>query len=135
MGEFRLHPQLEQDSVPVIMLELSEVRLQTDANYPWLVLVPQLAGARHIHRLSEHDQQLLLRETSYVAERFEKFTGADNINVAALGNMVPQLHVHIVARFEGDPAWPGPIWGIVPRKPYEAKALEAFKENLKAVLV
>jgi len=129
-----LHPQLQADSVPVIMLELCEVRLQTDANFPWLVLVPQRGGAREIHLLSEDDQQTLMREISFVSSRFEALMGAEKMNVATLGNMVPQLHIHIIARFKGDLAWPGPIWGIVPRKAYERQALKQLMEKLKAVL-
>jgi diadenosine tetraphosphate (Ap4A) HIT family hydrolase len=129
-----LHPQLQADSVPVVMLSLCEVRLQTDANFPWLVLVPQREDAREIHRLSEADQQTLMREISFVSTRFEALTVAEKINVAALGNMVPQLHIHIIARFKGDPAWPGPIWGIVERKPYEPKALELLVSKLKEAL-
>lgn len=131
---FQLHPRLTEDSVPITMLKLCEVRLQTDANYPWLILVPQRADMRHIHRLSQEDQRLLAVETSFVAAHLEALTNCDNINIAALGNMVPQLHVHIVARFVGDAAWPGPIWGIVPRKPYVAEALKALTGKLKATL-
>jgi len=131
MPIFELHPRLLADSVSVVMLGLCEVRLQTDANFPWLILIPQRSGVRHIHRLSSDDQRLLAQETSLVAERLEALTNADNINVAVLGNMVPQLHIHIVARFKGDAAWPGPIWGIVPRKPYSARALEQKVEDIK----
>jgi len=134
MPAINLHPRLLADSVAIIMLDLCEVRLQTDANYPWLILVPQRASIRHIHRLSDTDQQLLARETAFVAERFESFTEANNINVAALGNMVPQLHIHIVARFKGDAAWPGPIWGIVPRKDYNTKVMEQLVADLKLAL-
>jgi len=129
-----LHPQLLADSVPVKMLSLCEVRLQTDANFPWLVLVPQRESVREIHGLSEVDQQTLMREISFVSTRLEELTGAEKINVAALGNMVPQLHIHIIARFKNDLAWPGPIWGIVERKPYEAEALEALVSKLKEAL-
>jgi len=113
-----LHPQLAADSEFVTQLDLSEVRLITDANYPWLILVPQRADVREIHRLSEADQQVLMREISFVAGHLEVLTGADKMNVAALGNMVPQLHIHVVARFATDAAWPGPIWGVADCKPY-----------------
>jgi len=130
-----LHPQLKADSVPVSMLSLCEVRLQTDANYPWLCLIPQRNGVREIHTLSAADQQQLMQEISFVSERFETLTGAEKMNVAALGNMVPQLHVHIIARFAGDPAWPGPIWGIVQRQEYTADKLTAFAGAIKDALV
>ena len=127
----KLHARLAADSVPITKLELCEVRLQTDANFPWLILVPQREGAREIHRLSETDQYQLMREISYVSDQFESLTGAEKMNVAALGNMVPQLHVHVIARFEGDPAWPGPIWGIVERKSYGENALEQLVLGLQ----
>ena len=129
-----LHPQLQKDTVHIVRFELSEVYLQTDANYPWLVLVPQREGAREIHKLSPEDQQKLMKEISFVSERLEACTSADKMNVAMLGNMVPQLHIHIVARFIGDPAWPGPIWGIVERKPYKPATLNDFVSKLKEAL-
>ena len=132
---FQLHPRLAEDSVPVTILSLCEVRLQTDANFPWLVLVPQRESVRHIHRMSQQDQQQLAVETSFVASNFETLTNADNINVAALGNMVPQLHIHIIARFKTDPAWPDPIWGIVLRKAYTDKALGELAAQLKKALI
>lgn len=128
---FKLHAQLAADSVHVAMLSLCEVRLITDANYPWLILVPQRVDVREIHRLAEKDQQTLTREISLVAKRLEALTGAEKMNVAALGNMVPQLHVHIIARFGADPAWPGPIWGVTESKPYSQQALEQLVANLK----
>jgi len=129
-----LHPVLEKDTVPIASLELCDVLLQLDANYPWLCLVPRREGAREIHKLSAEDQQQLMREISFVSDRFEALTGADKMNVAALGNMVPQLHVHVIARFAGDQAWPGPIWGIVPRKDYESGKLAAFAAEIKTAL-
>lgn len=132
---FELHPQLEADSVHIAMLPLCELRLMTDANYPWLILVPQRENIREIHRLSVNDQQRLMREIALVAERFETLTGADKMNVAALGNMVPQLHIHVIVRFESDPAWPGPIWGVVDSKPYSEQALTDMVASLQQVMV
>lgn len=133
-GGFELHPQLAGDSVPVTILALSEVRLITDANYPWLILVPRREGVREMHRLSQADQQTLMQEITHVAVRLEAITGADKMNVAALGNMVPQLHVHVIARFAVDAAWPGPIWGVKPTKSYVPEALETFVANLRQAL-
>ncbi len=134
MSGFCLHSQLEADSVFVAKLELCEVRLITDANYPWLILVPQREDMREIHRLSETDQNLLMKEISFVAEKFEALTGADKMNVAALGNMVPQLHIHVVARFESDAAWPGPIWGVVAGKEYEHSLLTDLVAAIQGAL-
>ncbi|WP_262693345.1 HIT domain-containing protein [Kordiimonas aquimaris] len=131
---FELHPQLAQDSAHVTMLSLCEVRLINDANYPWLLLVPQIAGIREIHQLSDANQQTLMHEITHVSKCCEAVTGADKMNVAALGNMVPQLHVHVIARFETDAAWPGPVWGVVPAIPYEQSRLDMFADKIKAAL-
>jgi len=130
-----LHPQLAVDTIPISKMQLCDVLLMKDANYPWLVLVPRREGVREIHLLSAADQQRLMREISHVATRLEALTGAHKMNVAALGNIVPQLHVHIIARFEDDAAWPGPVWGVVPATPYEDGALEAVVEKLKRALI
>ena len=126
MTDFVLHERLAADSVLVTKLLLCEVRLITDANYPWLILVPRRADIREIHRLTVEDQLQMVQEITQVSEALESHTGAMKMNVAALGNMVPQLHVHIVARFENDAAWPGPIWGVVDNIPYEDGALKAL---------
>lgn len=131
---YQLHSQLSQDSVAICMLPLCEVRLMNDANYPWVLLVPQVADTREIHQLSVRHQQALMREVAMVSRRLEALTLAEKMNVAALGNMVPQLHIHIIARFESDAAWPKPVWGVVPAKPYEKRHLDAFVSEIKAAL-
>ncbi len=115
---FALHPQLAADSAPVLCLELCEVRMILDANYPWFVLVPQREAIREIHNLTKADQDLLTAEIAFVSEKLQQHYQADKMNVAALGNMVPQLHVHVAARFETDAAWPGAIWGAAEPRPY-----------------
>ncbi len=134
MTDFTLHPQLAKDSVFVSKLKLCRVLLITDATYPWLVLVPERRDIREIHQLDDEDQQVLMQEISFVAESLEALVDADKMNVAALGNMVPQLHVHIIARFEGDPAWPAPVWGAVPKTPYEKHQLEATVSSIRDAL-
>lgn len=135
MPNFKLHERLAADSALVGHLRLCQVRLSHDANYPWLILVPQRADIREIHALTEDDQEMLTREIVWVSQRLETLTGATKMNVAALGNMVPQLHVHIVARFESDPAWPGAIWGAVDANPYSpdalAETIDAVREALQ----
>lgn len=131
MATFELHSQLAADTVFIKSLGLCDVLLQKDANYPWLNLVPRVHSAREIHALPFAQQQQLMAEISFISERFEKLTGAFKLNVASIGNMVPQMHVHIVARFEGDAAWPAPIWGVKPRKAYGAKELEKFVTKLQ----
>lgn len=118
VSDFCLHPQLVADTFLLGELPLSLVLLANDSQYPWLILVPKRANIREIHRLSAADQQQLMRESCAVAGLLETALAADKINVAALGNMVPQLHVHHVARFSTDAAWPSPIWGKHPALAY-----------------
>ncbi|RLL51748.1 HIT domain-containing protein [Mariprofundus sp. EBB-1] len=115
-----LHPQLEKDCVTVGRFPLSLLLLINDSNYPWFILVPQREHIREIHQLSEIDQQQLMHESSVLAECIEQAFNADKINIAALGNMVPQLHVHHIVRYTTDKSWPAPVWGNVPASPYSA---------------
>lgn len=112
MNKFDLDPRLQGDTHHVADWPLSRVLLMDDARYPWAILVPRVAGVSEWFDLSTDDQAQLSREALGLAARMKALFGARKINVAALGNMVAQLHVHIVARFEGDAAWPGPVWGV-----------------------
>lgn len=132
---FELHDQLKKDTVTVGQFNLSMVLLHKDANYPWVILVPKLENAKEIHHLSETDQFQLIKESSHLSEIMTSLFVPQSMNVAALGNVVPQLHLHHVARFEVDVAWPGPIWGAAPAKAYEAGALEDRLKRLHASLV
>lgn len=109
MLDFELHPQLAADTIPVAEWSLSSVRLLDDARFPWIVLVPRRPGAREIHRLAAADRDELLREIVRASEALDEVARPDKLNVGALGNLVPQLHVHVVARRLGDAAWPGPV--------------------------
>ena len=120
MREFTLDPQLKADSVPLCQLELCSVRLMKDANFPWLLMVPKRFGMAEVIDLAKQDQHILMDEIADVSAALRQVTGCDKLNVAALGNMVRQLHVHVIARYNDDAAWPGPIWGKVDMKPYEA---------------
>ena len=131
---FQLHPQLAADCAVLGHFSLCRLLLLRDANYPWFVLVPARDDITEIHRLAEADQQQLLRESVALAKAIEQAFTPDKLNVAALGNMVPQLHVHHVARYRNDPAWPAPIWGRVPAKAYGAGELEAVAQRLIAAL-
>ena len=135
MNDFKLDSRLAADTMPVAALELCELRLMEDARWPWLVLVPKRQNTVEIHDLEEAGQALLARETSLAAAVLKDLTGCEKINSAALGNIVRQLHVHVVARTEGDPNWPGPIWGFGSRVAYEPGAAEAFVEKLRAALL
>ena len=120
-----LHPQLHADTVPVCDLALSRLLAMNDANYPWLILVPRRVGASEIIDLGA-EQSLLMDELALVSRALKNETRCDKLNVAAIGNMVPQLHIHVVARRKDDAAWPKPVWGAVPRLAYDADVLERF---------
>lgn len=134
MTQFRLHLQLASDTVKVLDLDLCQVLLMNDQNYPWLVMVPRRNNMREIHDLLPGDQQTLMGEITAVSRALQRMFKADKMNVAALGNMVPQLHVHVIARYEDDPAWPGPIWGVRPTVPYEAAPLADTVKAIKNAL-
>ena len=120
-----LHPQLHADTVPVCDLALSRLLAMNDANFPWLILVPRRAGVSEIIDLGG-EQAMLMNEISLVSRALKDESRCDKLNVAAIGNMVPQLHIHVVARRKDDAAWPKPVWGAVPRRVYEAAAMERF---------
>lgn len=130
---FALHPQLAKDCFKVGDLPLSTVLLCNDANYPWVILVPRRADIREAFQLSETDQLQLMTESNGVLELMNQHFDADKMNVAALGNQVPQLHVHHIVRYQNDDAWPGPIWGAVPNKPYEDEQKEALLVVLRGL--
>jgi diadenosine tetraphosphate (Ap4A) HIT family hydrolase len=128
---FALDPRLEKDSRPVMWLGLCQVRLMDDRRWPWLILVPQRHEAQEIHDLTPLDQAMLTFETNLVAQALQEVTACTKINTGALGNIVRQMHVHIVARNEGDPNWPGPVWGFGSREPYQGEVLHEFTKNVK----
>ncbi len=129
-----LHPQLEKDCFVIGRFPLSLLLLINDSNYPWFILVPQREDVSEIHQLSEQDQQQLMRESSQLSSYIEKEFAADKMNVAALGNMVPQLHIHHVARYISDPAWPAPVWGKFPAAPYAHKEGEVICSRMARLL-
>ena len=131
-----LHPQLAQDTVPLGDLPLARVLLAKDANYPWLILVPRLPGLVELIDLEENAQVRLLGEIAAAARTLKSVTRCDKLNIAALGNQVPQLHVHVIARRHSDAAWPKPVWGVKPPLAYndsqQASLLGALRQSLKA---
>lgn len=129
-----LHPQLEADSHPLASFGLSELRLVDDANYPWLLLVPRVEGARELVDLDEAQQVVLLREIDRVSRLLLREFRPHKLNVAALGNVVPQLHVHLIARRTEDAAWPSPVWGRVEARRYEPEELVERVRGLRAAL-
>lgn len=131
---FALHPRLRQDCLPVTDLPLCRVLLMNDSQYPWLILVPRRTGLRELHQLQPADLQLFLRESIQVSRALEALFRPDKLNIAALGNQVPQLHVHHIARFASDPAWPAPVWGRLPPVPYPAEAAQTRLAALRRSL-
>jgi diadenosine tetraphosphate (Ap4A) HIT family hydrolase len=126
ISSWSLHPQLAQDCAPVGDLALSRALAMNDANYPWLILVPRRAGVRELIDLDAADRARLMEEIALAARALKEVAGCDKLNVAALGNMVAQLHVHVIARRKDDAAWPKPVWGVAPAKPYAAAELDRF---------
>lgn len=129
---FSLHPQLAADSLPITQLTLCDIRLINDARYPWVLAIPRIEGASDWQDLDDADAAQMHSEVLAVARALKTLTQARKMNIASLGNMVPQLHVHIVARFENDAAWPGPIWGVGAAEPYATPPalITALKESL-----
>lgn len=132
--QWRLDSTLERDTVPVGDLPLCRVLLINDANYPWLLLVPRRAGASEITDLEYVEQAQLMAEIAAAGRVLKELAGCHKINTAALGNMVPQLHVHVIARKRGDAAWPKPVWGAVPPIAYDKKELERVIAPLREKL-
>jgi len=135
---FELHPRLAADTLAVGRLPLCRLQLMNDARYPWLILVPERAGLREIHQLPPAERAQLIEEISACSQALEAVSRADKINVGALGNLVPQLHVHVIARRTGDAAWPGPVWGQGAAEPWDETArstlLAALRERLGGLL-
>ena len=115
---FELHPQLAQDCLSLGRLPLCRVLLMNDANYPWFILVPEREGLRELHELDAADRGALWEESALLARALVQTFAPDKLNVAALGNQVPQLHLHHIVRYRHDAAWPAPVWGKLPAKPY-----------------
>lgn len=125
-ANWSLHPQLEHDTIPVGDLALSRILAINDADYPWLILVPRRPGVTEIADLGADDAVLLTAEISQVSRVLKVVTRCDKLNVAAIGNIVPQLHIHIVARWKNDPLWPKPIWGVAPPRAGDSAAFARF---------
>ncbi|MCK9538578.1 HIT domain-containing protein [Dokdonella sp.] len=131
---FRIDPRLAADTHPVAELVLSRLLLMDDARFPWLILVPRIVGARELIDLDLDDRRHLLDELSTIGRTLEALLRPDKLNIAALGNEVTQLHVHVIARYSKDAAWPQPVWGHGQRQPYEACARERRVSELRNAL-
>ncbi len=125
---FELDPRLQQDCIVLGNFPLCRLLLMNDASYPWFMLVPRREKSREIHQLSEADQQQLWQESAWLARWMESSFNYDKLNVAALGNVVSQLHLHHVGRSQADPCWPGPVWGQAAPVPYPAAEIEKIAQ-------
>jgi diadenosine tetraphosphate (Ap4A) HIT family hydrolase len=134
MPEFILDPRLDADTTAIADLALCTLRLLKDARFPWLILVPKRAGVAEIIDLDAMDRAILFDEIVLVSGALRAATGCHKLNVAALGNQVRQLHVHVIARFEGDAAWPRPVWGMGEPVAYEPAARDRLVAALRETL-
>ena len=131
---FILHPQLAKDTLVLGDWRLCRLLRMNDRTYPWLILVPKRADIREVIDLSDDDQHQLTREVAEASRALRRLLSPDKLNVAALGNVVPQLHVHVIARFTGDPAWPRPVWGVTPVAPFTDTEARAERARWQAAL-
>ncbi len=132
-AEFNLDYRLKNDTVKLASWPLSEVLLMNDSQYPWVILVPRHEDVTEIYQLTVEDQVQLLKESSFLGEALMTACSGEKLNVAALGNVVNQLHLHHVIRFSSDGAWPGPVWGKQPVIPYTDEALKRQVELLEGI--
>ncbi|MDH5393093.1 MAG: HIT domain-containing protein [Gammaproteobacteria bacterium] len=121
---FALNKQLEEDCIELGQFELCKLLLMNDSSYPWFILVPEREGMTELYELNDEDQLLLLKESNYLAQILKHYFHADKINIAALGNVVPQLHIHHIARYTEDRSWPAPVWGKHDALPYTEEQLD-----------
>lgn len=132
---FVLHPQLANDTFFITDLPLCRVLLMNESRYPWLILVPRRAEIREIYELTPEDRRQFWQESDQVSRALVALFQPDKLNIAALGNVVPQLHIHHIARFTQDEAWPTPVWGRFSPKPYTAQAVQDLSQSvLKSLL-
>jgi len=129
---FELHPQLRKDCIELARLELCHLLLMNDAGYPWFILVPARADISEIYQLSEADQHLLMAESSRLGQFLVEHFKADKLNIAALGNVVPQLHVHHIVRYKNDLCWPKPVWGQHLATEYAQQGIDEIRELMAA---
>ncbi|MDO8446977.1 MAG: HIT family protein [Deltaproteobacteria bacterium] len=123
---------MKDDTVEVVRLKLSVLLLMKDRSFPWLILAPEREDIGEIHELSVKDRAVLMEEISLASKVIEMLYNPDKINIGALGNVVPQLHIHVIGRFRTDRAWPGPVWGTGPAEPYSGDELRVACERFRA---
>ena len=134
MDEFKLNSRLLEDSTFITKLNVSQVRLNHDARFPWLILIPEIAGLKELHDIPDEKQKIVHKEMNFCSAALQELTSADKMNVAALGNLVSQLHIHVIARKHDDNAWPQPVWSTGEAKPYEKENLAKLVNKLRQSL-
>lgn len=127
---FALHPRLKEDCVTLGRFGLCRLLLMNDTHFPWFILVPEKTNLIEIYQLSKLDRMRLMEESSRLAEGLADLYRADKMNIAAIGNLVPQLHIHHIVRYKNDAAWPAPIWGKFDRKPYSDEQIAAISAQI-----
>ena len=131
---FQLHPRLEQDCIAIGRFNLCRLLMMNDSQYPWFILVPEIADLREIYQLEKQERELLLEESCFLAENLAVLYDADKMNVAAIGNLVPQLHIHHIVRYETDKAWPAPVWGKFAAVPYSEQQITETLSRIRGRL-
>lgn len=131
---FALDQRLQQDTLTLGDFPLCRLLLSNDSNYPWFILVPRIDGISEVFQLDVADQQVLWQETTALAQLLNEGLGADKMNIGALGNVVSQLHVHVIVRKRDDAAWPAPVWGKHPALPYTPEQVTAIRAQLRDLL-
>lgn len=130
---FTLHPQLQTDGILIGDFPLSRLLLLNDARYPWFILVPRRQAITEIYELSEEEQQQLLRESSQLGRFLMDAFRGDKLNIGALGNLVPQLHLHHIVRYRSDAAWPRPVWGVGTAVPFLPEEVDVLRERCQVL--
>ena len=132
---FQLHPRLQQDCIRIGRFELCQLLMMDDSQYPWFILVPEKNEIKEIYQLSKSERITLSEESNYLAENLAALFKADKINIAAIGNLVPQLHIHHIVRYHEDKAWPAPVWGKYTTIPYTAEQMTNTVSQVKKQLI
>ena len=131
---FQLHERLQQDCISIGRFSLCQLLMMNDKQFPWFILVPERADIKEIYQLNAADRQLLSEESCFVAKNMADLFKADKMNMAAIGNMVPQLHIHHIVRYQTDKAWPAPVWGKFAALPYTEQQIIEFTDKVRAQL-
>ena len=132
--QFQLHERLQQDCIDLGRFDLCRILMMNDSQYPWFILVPEKVGIQEIYQLTQSERQTLTEESCYLAENVALLYNADKMNIAAIGNLVPQLHIHHVVRYQADKAWPAPVWGKFAAVPYTQQEQADHSAKVKAQL-